>query len=811
MAIQFARLQYVKRSAGQSVCHKAAYNGRLSIHDERLEKTFRYDDKTDSAYHAILLPEGANEKYADPATLWNAIEAVEGRWDSQVGKEMVLALPDDASITLQDRIALTRGFVQKYFVSNGLVCQVDIHGSDGVDAGENWHAHVLMPTRPCQGDGFGKKARHLDVDVRGGRVMGTDKQWGRLWAQYQNDYFKENQIDVKVDPIALVPDVHLGPVRMRGDKAPSVMERSMLLHEENRRYAQQEDLVLRHLTRQQSTFTKEDVNHFIDKHIDLAAQDDFKQRFYESDLLILVGQDRYTARAVLDEERKLLRMGDRLARRTADAPFSMAKEMCLRAKAHCHPRAGEELFTLCNKDFSRFDGKAMGPRLREDDKDLTKAQQQAVDRVIEGPNLTVVEGAAGSGKSHVMGALKDIYQQAGYTARGFATQAHMVTQMQQDGFEYAASVRSFLFKQYYEREGRSTAPDPSVWITPGKEVWFVDAATTVQNPDMTELLDLAWVSNVKVVLCGDAQQTPGQGRGGAFLALKERYGTALLDDHSRQKDDTQRKIVDAIVQGAPDKALDHMAALGTWHHHDKEPAAIKDLLSCWYVRYQVAPENSFMILEHRSQYIRVFNEKIHHVLKSRGDVDMHEISIETATHGLMQFSAGDALVFMQKDDELGVATGMRGILLHASEDCFTVRVNDQRYVVFNPQVYNNFQHGYAGLIHSAQGQTFDHVFALHSKHIDAQAFYVACSRHTLSCDYFSSGDKDAVKAAMTQNNILDPGSAPVGLVRETSYLDDCVAMICDVFYKDHDYYRSYDYTRAPSYVQNDLQKELVLG
>src|SRR3989338_147832 len=104
VAIQFARLQYVKRSVGQSVCHKAAYNGRLEIHDNRLEKTFRYGDKTDSVYHEILLPEGVSEKYRDPAVLWNTVEAVEGRWDSQVGKEMVLALPDDASISLEDRI-----------------------------------------------------------------------------------------------------------------------------------------------------------------------------------------------------------------------------------------------------------------------------------------------------------------------------------------------------------------------------------------------------------------------------------------------------------------------------------------------------------------------------------------------------------------------------------------------------------------------------------------------------------------------------------------------------------------------------------
>lgn len=780
MAIQFARLQYVKRSAGQSVCHKAAYNGRLSIHDDRLEKTFSYDDKTDSAYHAILLPEGSSTKYTDPATLWNAIEAVEGRWDAQVGKEMVLALPDDSQITLQDRVALTCGFVQKYFVSHGLICQVDVHGPSAEEKGDggNWHAHVLMPTRPCHGDCFGKKARHLDVDVRSGRVMGTDKQWGRLWAQYQNDYFKGQDINLRVDPIGLVPNIHLGPVRMRGDRAPSVMQQSMLLHEENKRYAQQEDLVLRHLTREQATFTREDVDHFVGKHVDPSAQADFKQRFYESSQIILVGQDRYTSRPVLDEERKLLRMADRLAHRTADAPCSTAQEMFERARV-----------VKCSRD-------------------LTQSQQQAFDRTLEGSNLTLIEGIAGSGKSHVMGALKDVYEQAGYTVRGFAAHAHMVTQMQHDGFSYAAHVRHFLFKQYYEREGLSHTPDESVWITPGKEVWFVDAATTVPNPDMTELLDLAWASNVKVILCGDAQKTPYQGRGGAFAALQERYDAARLEDHNRQKDDAHKQIVAAIAQKETSKALDQMAALGMWHHHDKESAAIKDLLSHWYTRYQNAPENSFMILEHRQQYVRVFNEKIHAVLKSRGDVDVHEVFVETARYGQMKFSVGDSFVFMQRDEGLDVSTGMRGTLLHASADCFIVRVHDQRNVQFDPQVYNNFQHGYAGLIYSAEGQTFDHVFALHSKTMDHQAFYVACSRHTLSCDYFSAGDPDDVKAVVFGKS--DSGAPVAEVESKGGYLDDCAALICDVFYKDHDYYRSHDYTRAPSYARDVLQKEMTV-
>jgi len=770
LAIQFARLQYVKRSAGQSVCHKAAYNGRLFIHDERLEKTFNYTNKTDSVYHAILLPEGAVAKYQDPEELWNTIEAVEGRWDSQVGKEMVLALPDDSQIVLKDRIAITCGFVEQSFVKHGLICQVDIHSpedkKDG--AGVNWHAHVLMTTRPCLGEGFGKKARHLDVAVREGYVVDRDKQWGWLWAEHQNGYFKEQGIPLQVDPIGITPNIHLGPVRMRGNQAPHVLQRSMMLYDDNRRYAQQEDLVLRHLTKENVTFTKEDVRFFMNKHIDSDRHADFLQRFFESDLVILVGQDHYTSRLVLDEERKPRRVADRLS------------------VVH-HPCESEALCSM---------------------KTLTEAQQKVCDHVLAGPNLTLISGVAGSGKSHVINTLKNAYEDAGYTVRGFAPQAQTVTQMKQNGFSYASNVRRFLFKQYYEQARGLFASDKAVWINPGKEVWLVDVASSIANPDLTELLDLAWSSNAKVVLCGDENQKPCQGRGGAFSVLKERYGAAELNDHSRQQNDDQKQLVAVLAEGKMDAALDQMIIAQTWRHHGKEFSAVQDLLSRWYASYQKAPENSFMILDQRQSYVRVFNERVHDVLKSRGDVAMNEISVETAKHGLMRFSVGDSIVFMQDDEALGVTSGVRGKLVHAAADCFKVHREDcQKDVVFDPHAYDNFQHGYASQIHSAQGQTFDHVFVLHSKAMDALLFYIACSHHVLSCEYFSSGDQEAVRAALSYQEKTDDllqQKLQREEQREGRYLDDCVALLCDVFYKDHDYYRSYDFNRAPSCARDDL-------
>ena len=83
----------------------------------------------------------------------------------------------------------------------------------------NWHAHLMVTTRRVEGEGFSaKKARDLDPEVRhmGGRGYVADGDaWGELWREHQNRYFRDHGLEIAVDPVALHPGPHIGPVRMR--------------------------------------------------------------------------------------------------------------------------------------------------------------------------------------------------------------------------------------------------------------------------------------------------------------------------------------------------------------------------------------------------------------------------------------------------------------------------------------------------------------------------------------------------------------------------------------------------------------------
>ncbi len=283
MAIGFARVEFVKRSAGKNACAKAAYNLRGVIQFKGNciygPKQYDWSVKEPPAFHETLLPEHVHQKFKDPEILWNYAEQKEKRYNSQVAIELLLALPDDQEISLQDRIHLTKNFVQTHFISKGLTAQIDIHVPE--EETRNWHAHVLITTRRFKQNGLeleDHKARDLMPTVCFGKVVeGPD--WGWLWTEAQNAFFKEKGLSIVVDKNGAIAQEHLGPVRMRGRAFDLILEHHRLL-EENKRRSQEPDSILAALTKKQSFFTAQDVDRFFYKHVPASLHTHLKQAFY---------------------------------------------------------------------------------------------------------------------------------------------------------------------------------------------------------------------------------------------------------------------------------------------------------------------------------------------------------------------------------------------------------------------------------------------------------------------------------------------------------------------------------------------------
>lgn len=88
---------------------------------------FYFRNRDASEHHEVLLPVGAAARFAKTGVLCHAAEAAERRKDAQAAREIVLALPANAEVSTEDRVATTRSFAQQHFVSKGLAVQLDVH------------------------------------------------------------------------------------------------------------------------------------------------------------------------------------------------------------------------------------------------------------------------------------------------------------------------------------------------------------------------------------------------------------------------------------------------------------------------------------------------------------------------------------------------------------------------------------------------------------------------------------------------------------------------------------------------------------
>ena len=764
MPIGFARVEFVKRSANKNACAKSAYISRSKVefNGNCVAKPAIYDWSRMGcpAYHEVLLPENVDAKFKSLTVLWNEAEQKEVRENAQVAMELVLALPDDQEISLEDRIELLKSYVQKHYVDKGLAVQIAIHPPekrliitsdnkelrlekgmmghvvsqskehmevklvDGkviafnpneftgfVENDHNWHAHAQITTRRFKENGLeleDKKARDLmpsirivNIDGRAQRVVsGVDN--GKLWAEHQNEYFHAKGIDLQVDSAGIITQEHLGATRLRARSAFALLEEQYRRIEENQILSSDPEKILESITKQKSVFTKSDFEQFLTKNTPSEAVETVTKEFWQLPQLIQLADKKtgkllpkYTSQAVIEEEKQILRLTDRLNSREA-IPL---KTKYQQAPTH-----------------------------------LNAEQLEAYQQIVKGKRLALIQGYAGTGKSHVLSALKTTYENAGYKVRGMGPDEATAKVLKEKGFSKSENVYKFLKALYHERRT----------IENGREVWILDETGKLGNRPLLELLKEAAKRNVQVVLAGDSAQLPSVERGGMFKILCNRYGAQQLIDIQRQKNTKQREIAHNLATGDYGTAIDKLSnAKGLiWTENRQE--AMEELVMRWAQDTQAFPSSSTLIIAHSNDEVRVLNEMVRQVRKERGELGEKEY-LCTTTKGKIYVSVGDRIEFRQKDLSIGVSNGLSGVLVEAKPNKFVVALEEggkkQQTVVFNPEKYHAFQLGYASTYYRSQGHTIDRGYVLHSSMLNKELFYVGLTRHVKDVSYFLSKDE----------------------------------------------------------------------
>lgn len=155
MAIYGCRVHIVSRTQGHSAVAASAYRARAELADARTGQTHDYRKAyggDDLIFAGIYAPKNAPEWAQDREALWNAAEARETRKDSRLARDFQLDLPHELSPE-QNRY-LVQDWVKENFTRHGYVADVAIHKAHSHGDARNVHAHIMVPTRRIDADGF---------------------------------------------------------------------------------------------------------------------------------------------------------------------------------------------------------------------------------------------------------------------------------------------------------------------------------------------------------------------------------------------------------------------------------------------------------------------------------------------------------------------------------------------------------------------------------------------------------------------------------------------------------------------------------
>jgi Ti-type conjugative transfer relaxase TraA len=714
MAIYHFSAKVISRASGSSALAAAAYRSASRLHDQRLDRHHDFSNKAGVVHSEVLLPDHAPEHFGTREQLWNAVEAAEVRKDAQLSREVEFAIPRE--LDQAEGIRLARDFVEREFVSRGMIADLNVHWDVGSDGEPKPHAHVMLSMREVDEDGFGAKVR----DWNRTELL---SHWREAWAGHVNTRLAELDIDARIDHrsleaqgIDLDPQNKIGPAASRmaaqGLESERLEEHAEIARRNGARILADPAIALDAITHQQATFTARDLARFVHRHSDGKEQfDQVLSAVKRSPELVKLGcdgrgEERFTSRAMIETERRLERWADRLALRRHHGLPAEALERAIAS-------AGSGGLVLGGE------------------------QEAVLERVLRGPDLANVTGYAGTGKSAVLGIARDGWERAGYNVRGAALSGIAAENLEAGSGIASRTIASLEHQWAQDRE-----------LLTDRDVLVIDEAGMIGTRQMERVISEAEKRGAKVVLVGDVEQLQAIEAGAAFRSITERHGSAEITTVRRQREDWQRNATRWLATERTGEALGAYDEAGHVHAAATRDLAREKLIERWARDRQNAPSDSRIILTHTNDDVRALNEAARSKMRDAGELG-EEVDLQVS-RGKRTFASGDRIMFLRNERSLGVKNGSLGTVRSVDALRMQVLLDDGRSVAFDSKHYADLDHGYAATIHKAQGMTVDRVHVLATPGMDRHATYVALSRHRDRIDLHYGADDFADRSKLVR-------------------------------------------------------------
>jgi len=367
---------------------------------------------------------------------------------------------------------------------------------------------------------------------------------------------------------------------------------------------------------------------------------------------------------------------------------------------------------------------------------LSADQLEAL-RILTAPGrLTVVQGEAGTGKTYLLDAAREVWEASGYTVRGASVLGKAAEGLEHDAHIKSQTVHSLLA----DLDAGKTTLDV-------KTVLVIDEAGLLSTRQTEALLWHCNEAGAKLVPVGDMMQTQSVESGGMFARFVSRFEVALLDNIIRQKDARDRVMVKQFARGEAKSALEYLDTNGRLHINADRDRLMQSLAADWLAARDPARPGEAMMFAGTRAEARRLNDLARESLRERG-----ELSNQEYEYGEQQFSVGDRIMFTRNDNVLRVRNGNLGTIIDARDGELTVRTDKGRVVTVRASEYEDVAYGYCATVHKTQGVTVDRSFVLLNEMMSSREWaYVAASRHRYDMHMYSDRPRGELELPLSKS------------------------------------------------------------
>ena len=228
--------------------------------------------------------------------------------------------------------------------------------------------------------------------------------------------------------------------------------------------------------------------------------------------------------------------------------------------------------------------------------ELSAEQKNAVIRLTtDAGGVQIVSGLAGTGKSSLVKALKEVYADEGYQTFGTSITGKVAVDLKARASIETDTIAGLLIKLREDNIRQQQGLPRRVGIN-AKSVLIVDEAATAGTRQIAELArEIRVGRGAKLVLIGDHRQSQSIEFGGAMTGLARRLGQVELNEIKRQIHSWSREVVKQFGEGDAEKALKTCAEKGFVKVLPTRVSAESAMVNAWSQGGITAPREHIMV------------------------------------------------------------------------------------------------------------------------------------------------------------------------------------------------------------------------